>query len=79
MNDFDLAIRFLSSELSKDVPVTIIEAGPCPIIQVKSLDVDGYEALQIGFLNTKNNNKPLFGHLKAANITNGITVLKSNY
>jgi ribosomal protein L3 len=31
------------------VPVTIVEAGPCPILQVKSLDKDGYEAIQIGF------------------------------
>ena len=31
------------------VPVTIIEAGPCPILQVKSLDNDGYQAIQIGF------------------------------
>ena len=31
------------------VPVTIIEAGPCPILQLKSLDKDGYQAIQIGF------------------------------
>ena len=31
------------------VPVTIVEAGPCPILQVKSLDKDGYESIQIGF------------------------------
>jgi large subunit ribosomal protein L3 len=31
------------------VPVTVIEAGPCPIVQVKSLDGDGYQAVQVGF------------------------------
>ena len=31
------------------VPLTIIEAGPCPILQLKSLDKDGYQAIQIGF------------------------------
>ena len=31
------------------VPVTIVEAGPCPILQVKSTENDGYEAIQIGF------------------------------
>ena len=31
------------------VPVTIIEAGPCPVLQVKTLDKDGYSAIQIGY------------------------------
>lgn len=50
------------------VPVTIIEAGPCPVIQVKNLESDGYHAIQIGFgvLKEKRVPKALAGHLKAA-------------
>ena len=41
------------------VPVTIVEAGPCPILQVKSTENDGYEAIQIGFNpKGKSPNKP---------------------
>ena len=48
------------------VPVTVIEAGPCPIIQKKTKEKDGYHALQVGFLPKKPNrvNRPLMGHLK---------------
>ena len=47
------------------VPVTVLEAGPCPVIQVKSKERDGYEAVQVGFLRKKVSrvNKPLSGHL----------------
>ena len=43
------------------VPVTVLEAGPCPVIQVKSKERDGYEAVQVGFLRKKVSrvNKPL--------------------
>jgi large subunit ribosomal protein L3 len=46
--------------------VTVIEAGPCPIIQRKTKEKDGYDALQVGFLPKKPNrvNRPLTGHLK---------------
>lgn len=46
------------------VPVTVLEAGPCPVIQVKSKEKDGYEAVQVGFLRKKVSrvNKPLAGH-----------------
>jgi len=48
------------------VPVTVIEAGPCPIIQKKTKEKDGYHALQVGFLPKKPNrvNRPLMGHIK---------------
>jgi len=48
----------------KVVPVTLVEAGPCVITQVKNKDNDGYGAVQIGFDNKKKLNKPLAGHLK---------------
>lgn len=48
------------------VPVTVIEAGPCPVTQLKTLAKDGYEAVQLGFGRAKHVNKPLAGHLRAA-------------
>ena len=48
------------------VPVTLIEAGPCPILQVKTQAKDGYTALQLGFGQKRESliNKPMKGHLK---------------
>lgn len=46
------------------VPVTVIEAGPCTVLQVKSKDSDGYEAVQVGFGSRKRINKPQRGHMK---------------
>ena len=50
------------------VPVTIIKAGPCVVVQKKTTEKDGYEALQVGFevQKEKRINKPLKGHLKKA-------------
>jgi large subunit ribosomal protein L3 len=44
-------------------PVTIIEAGPCYVTQIKTKPKDGYEAIQLGFGEAKRLNKPLRGHL----------------
>lgn len=48
------------------VPVTVIQAGPCPILQVKTQATDGYDAVQIGFGSRKEKNTPkaLAGHFK---------------
>ena len=46
------------------IPVTVIKAGPCKVIQVKTVSKDGYESAQIGFEETKRLNKPLTGHQK---------------
>ncbi|WP_261663291.1 50S ribosomal protein L3 [Deinococcus sp. Marseille-Q6407] len=53
------------------VPVTVILAGPCPVVQRKTNEVDGYEAVQIGFGDRKEKglNKPKLGHLKKANLS----------
>ncbi|WP_166245988.1 50S ribosomal protein L3 [Paenibacillus turpanensis] len=53
------------------VPVTVIEAGPCVVLQKKDADNDGYEAVQIGFDDQKERNatKPAVGHAKKANAT----------
>lgn len=50
------------------VPATLIKAGPCVVVQKKTTDRDGYEALQLGFQEQKENRvkKPLRGHFKAA-------------
>lgn len=45
-------------------PVTAIEAGPCVVTQVKTVDKDGYNAVQLGFGEAKHLNKPETGHLK---------------
>ena len=45
------------------VPVTLVQAGPCTITQIKDTDRDGYEAVQIGYSEVKRRNKPLRGHL----------------
>ena len=52
------------------IPVTVIEAGPCVVAQVKTLENDGYEAVQLGFGEVKENklNKPEKGHFAKANI-----------
>jgi len=52
----------------KSVPVSVLEVGPCYIIQIKRVDKEGYNAIQIGFQSKKDKriNKPLSGHLKAA-------------
>ena len=45
------------------VPVTVIEAGPCIVVQVKTKETDGYEAVQLGFGKAKRPNKPMSGHM----------------
>lgn len=47
------------------VPVTVIEAGPCYVTQVRTLGKDGYEAVQLGFGEAKKLNRPEKGHLKS--------------
>ena len=51
------------------VPVTVIEAGPCVVTQVKTIQTDGYEAVQLGFGDVKRRNKPQTGHLKNSKLS----------
>ena len=46
------------------VPVTVIQAGPCTVTQVRTVPTDGYEAVQLGFGEAKRLSRPLRGHLK---------------
>lgn len=57
-------------ESGKVVPVTVIEAGPCPIVQLKTQERDGYQAVQLGFGERKENrtNQPRQGHFAKANV-----------
>jgi large subunit ribosomal protein L3 len=57
-------------ENGKSIPVTVINAGPCYVSQVKTLEKDGYQAVQIGFveLKDKHTTKPQVGHFKKANV-----------
>ncbi len=52
------------------IPVTVIEAGPCVVVQKKTTENDGYEAVQIGYgdVKVKNVTKPLAGHFTKANV-----------
>ena len=54
----------------KNVPCTVIEAGPCAVTQVKTIENDGYEAVQLGFQDQKESrvNAPLAGHFKKAGV-----------
>jgi len=58
-------------ENGKVIPVTVIEAGPCTVVQIKTKDSDGYEAVQLGFGEIKEKNliKPKKGHFAKANVT----------
>ena len=52
------------------IPVTVVEAGPCTVVQVKTPEVDGYEAIQLGFGEKRERlfNKPLKGHFAKAGL-----------
>lgn len=56
------------AENGRSVPVTVVEAGPCVITQIKTLERDGYRALQVGFGSCKEKhvNQPMKGHLAKA-------------
>ena len=55
-------------EIGNIVPVTVVEAGPCVVVQKKTIENDGYEALQVGYENVsdKKVNKPMKGHFAKA-------------
>ena len=57
-------------ETGKVIPVTVVEAGPCVVVQKKTIETDGYEAVQLGFEEIKESKltKPEAGHLKKAGV-----------
>ena len=60
----------LFDESGKVIPVTVVEAGTCVVVQKKTMENDGYEAVQVGFGDVKVTrvNKPLAGHFKKADV-----------
>ncbi len=50
------------------IPVSLIKAGPCPVVQIKNEKTDGYKAIQLTFGERKRVNKPLAGHIKKAKL-----------
>ena len=52
------------------IPVTVIEAGPCPVVQKKTVSTDGYDAVQVGFCEVREKlaNKPTIGHFGKAGL-----------
>ncbi len=54
-----------------NIPCTVIEAGPCPVTQVRTVEKDGYKGVQLGFLDKKEKHatKPEIGHFKKAGTT----------
>ncbi|MGD8412788.1 MAG: 50S ribosomal protein L3 [Candidatus Latescibacterota bacterium] len=60
----------LFDEAGMVTPVTVIEAGPCPIVQVKTPEKEGYSAIQIGFIDAKESRttSPQAGHFKRAGV-----------
>ena len=65
-------------EAGRVVPVTLIQAGPCTVVQKKTAEKDGYEAIQLGFENVKEKHltKPEIGHQKKAGVEELKKVLK---
>ena len=59
-------------EAGKVIPVTVILAGPCTVVQKKTVETDGYEAIQVGYgeVKEKQVNKPLKGHFAKADTAN---------
>lgn len=67
-----LGMTQIFDEEGNVTPVTIIEAGPCVVTQVKTEKTDGYEAVQIGFGDNKRQAKPQQGHLKKADTNSAV-------
>jgi len=65
-----LGMTQVFDEEGKVIPVTVIEAGPCLVVQKKTVATDGYDAVQLGFLarKEKRTTKPLKGHFAKANL-----------
>lgn len=66
-----LGMTQIFDEDNRVVPVTVVEAGPCVVTQVRTTDKDGYEAVQIAFgeMDPRKATKPAAGHFKKAGVT----------
>ena len=66
-----LGMTQIFDEVGRLVPVTVVEAGPNPVVQKKTVENDGYSAIQVGFIDVKEQraNKPQKGHFSKAGIS----------
>ena len=67
-----LGMTQVFAEDGKVIPVTVVAAGPCVVVQKKTVETDGYEAVQVGFgeVKEKSLNKPKKGHFAKADVAN---------
>jgi large subunit ribosomal protein L3 len=73
-----IGMTHLFTEAGKMVPVTVVQAGPVYVTQIKTDETDGYTAVQVGFGEQKDKHLtfPKFGHLKKAGVTKNLRTLK---
>ncbi|MGP6173987.1 50S ribosomal protein L3 [Corynebacterium sp. A21] len=66
-----LGMTQVFDEENRVIPVTVVEAGPCVVTQIRTKDIDGYNAIQIAFgeIDPRKANKPAAGHFKKAGVT----------
>lgn len=66
-----IGMTSIYDENGKNIPCTVIEAGPCVVTQIRTKENDGYEAIQLAYdeKNDKHTNKPMKGHFAKANTT----------
>jgi large subunit ribosomal protein L3 len=70
-----LGMTQVFDQTGKAIPVTVVQAGPCTVTQVKTKQTDGYSAIQIGFreVKPKSLNKPELGHLAKSSARHCVT------
>lgn len=75
-----IGMTSLFNEGGKNIPCTVIQAGPCTVLQVRTEEVDGYSAVQLGFddKSEKNVSKALAGHFKKAGSTPKAKIVEFN-
>ena len=73
-----IGMTHLFTEEGKMVPVTVVQAGPVYVTQIKTEEKDGYKAVQVGFgeISDKGLTFPKYGHLKKAGVTKNLRTLK---
>ncbi len=66
-----IGMTSMYSAAGKSIPCTLLEVGPCVVTQVRTVEKDGYEAVQLGFGDQKESrvSKPLLGHFKKASVS----------
>src|SRR5690606_41695518 len=65
----------------KNIPCTVIEAGPCVVTQIRTLEKDGYSAVQLGYddAKVKNTTAPLRGHFAIAGVSPKLKIVELKY